>query len=307
MIVVTGGAGFIGANLVEYLLSSSRYEGEKILVVDNLSAGSLDNLPKDPRVSFAKLDINSPLLVKKLEGAKTVFHFAADPSVADSIEPKKSFDENVNGSFNVLEACRKNNVKQFVFASTSTVYGEALVRPTPETYPCEPISNYGASKLACEAYVSSFAHSYGIKSTILRYANIFGPLSNHGVMPDFASKLKENPRELSILGDGKQNKSYLYISDCISGTLTACEKQTKICDFYNVGSESSDTVDTIAKYVSESMGVSPKFVHSGGDRGWKGDVPLMLLDITKLKKLGWKPKVSLKEGVRSYVNWLSSK
>jgi len=298
-VIVTGGAGFIGSHLADELLM----DDHDVVVMDNLACGAKDNIPE--KAKFVKKDFTKDEIIPDFKGVDTVFHFAADPNVRASAEnPKVSFDNNVLGTFKVLEACRKSGVKRFVFASTSTVYGEAII-PTPETHPCEPISNYGASKLACEAYVSSYSHSYGIKSTVLRYANIFGIRSNHGVMYDFFQKLKKNPKELEILGNGRQEKSYLFISDCISATMAAFEKQQKIFDVYNVGSREKHPVDDIAKIVSKTLNSKPKTIHTGGERGWKGDVRTMLLDVSKLESLGWKESIGLEKGAWIYLEWLT--
>jgi len=297
--VVTGGAGFIGSHLSDELLKN----GHEVILVDNLSSGSRENV-KGPARLIQK-DITKDELNADFKDIDAVFHFAADPDVRSSAEnPKSSFDNNVIGTFRVLEACRKNDIKRFVFASTSTVYGEVNAIPTPETYPCEPISNYGASKLACEAYASSYSHTYGIRSTVLRYANIFGPRSNHGVMFDFFEKLKEDQKRLEILGNGKQEKSYLFVSDCIVATMAAFEKQQKVFDIYNVGSNEKHAVDEIANHVCRDLGLSPEFSYTGGNQGWAGDVKIMLLDVSKLRVLGWKPEIGLEKGVRSYLEWL---
>lgn len=296
-VLVTGGCGFIGSHLVERLVG----EGYETISIDhkptylNKKAGNI------------KKDISKDSIVEYFQGVETVFHLAADPFVDKSAEnPKKSFEDNVIGTFNVLEACRKADVKQIVFTSTSTVYGEARVMPTPEDYPLEPISNYGASKVCGEAYISSYAGSYGIRGTNLRLANIFGPRSTHGVMYDFFHKLKKDPKKLEILGDGKQEKSYLYISDCIEAILVAWKKQKKLVDYFNVGSKERKTTNEIAKLVCKELNCSTKFEYSGGKRGWTGDVPIMLLDCSKLKKLGWTPKIEFGEGVRKYLEWIKA-
>ncbi|MDD5171625.1 MAG: NAD-dependent epimerase/dehydratase family protein [Candidatus ainarchaeum sp.] len=298
-IAVTGGAGFIGSHLSDALLS----EGHEVYVIDNLSSGSKENVPE--KAVFMKRDIRNDLSME-LEGVDAVFHLAADPEVRSSAtNPKNSFDINVSGTFSVFEACRQADVKSIILASTSTVYGDAKVIPTPEDHPCIPISNYGASKLACEAYVSSYAASYGMKGTSLRLANIFGERSNHGVIFDFYHKLKKNPNSLEILGDGKQDKSYLHVSDCISAILTAWKNQKAQYDVFNVGSKDKVNVDSLARLVCEIMEVEAKFSYTGTKRGWTGDVPLMLLDVSKLEKLGWKQKVSFESGVERYLEWLA--
>ncbi|MEM3075754.1 MAG: NAD-dependent epimerase/dehydratase family protein [Candidatus Bilamarchaeaceae archaeon] len=298
--VVTGGAGFIGSHLTDSLIKS----GNEVIIVDNLSTGKKENIAHD--AEFVVKDILKESIVNELREADVVFHMAADPNVRISAKnPNSTFEQNVVATFRLLEAVRKADVVRFVFASTSTVYGDAAVIPTPEDYPCTPISNYGASKLACEAYCAGYAHSYGIKTTVLRYANIYGERSRHGVMYDFYHKLRENPKELEILGDGNQDKSYLHVDDCISATLVAFEKQEKSYDVFNVGSNEKHKVNEIAKLVCDSMKLKPTFRYTGSERGWTGDVKLMLLDIKKIKALGWKEKVSLEEGIKRYIGWLA--
>ncbi|MEM0475580.1 MAG: NAD-dependent epimerase/dehydratase family protein, partial [Candidatus Norongarragalinales archaeon] len=216
-----------------------------------------------------------------------------------------AFDVNVSGTLNVLEASRKNDVQRLVFASSSVVYGDAARIPTPETAPLAPISVYGASKAAGEAYCMAFAESYGLHCIALRYANIFGPPSRHGVMSDFVARLKKNPRQLKILGDGRQSKSYLYVDDAVEATLVAGRKSRKNFDAFNVGSSKKTTVREIARLVCEALGVSPLFSFTGGSRGWIGDVRTMLLDTRKLRRLGWREKTPLRVGVEKYVSWLS--
>ncbi|MDD5339665.1 MAG: NAD-dependent epimerase/dehydratase family protein [Candidatus ainarchaeum sp.] len=297
-IAVTGGAGFIGSHLVDRLVS----EGAGITVIDDLSCGKKENI--SPGAALVRKDIRQDLSAE-LRGADAVFHLAADPDVRSSAaNPTKSFEQNVAGTFAVLESCRKADVKRVVFASTSTVYGEADVIPTPETYPCAPISNYGASKLACEAYLSAYSGSYGIKGTSLRFANIFGERSTHGVMLDFYRKLRANPKEMEILGDGRQDKSYLHVSDCVSATLTAWKKQKAAYDAFNVGSRGKARVDEIAGLMCRLMRVRPKFSYTGTPRGWAGDVRVMLLSTEKIGRLGWKEQVSFEEGVKKYLAWL---
>jgi UDP-glucose 4-epimerase len=295
-VAVTGGAGFIGSHLVDRLIE----EGNEVLVIDNFLSGDNANA----KAKLLKKDILSDLSAD-LKGIGTVFHFAADPDVrGSSTNPKKSFDLNVNGTFMLLESCRKADVKRVVFASTSTVYGETDVIPTPESHPCNPISNYGASKLACEGYISSYSASYGIKGTSLRLANIFGERSTHGVMYDFFHKLKKNPKELEILGNGKQDKSYLHVSDCISATVVAWKKQEKPYDVFNVGSKEKKTVKQMAELMCEIKRIEPEFKYTGTPRGWVGDVKLMLLDTSKLEKLGWKQEISFEDGLKNYLEWL---
>ncbi len=296
--VVTGGAGFIGSHLVDKLVS----EGAGVTVIDDLSCGKMENV--SPKAKFARKDVRHDIS-DELRGIDTVFHFAADPDVRSSAAlPARTFSQNVAGTFAVLESCRKADVRRVVFASTSTVYGEAGVIPTPETCPCLPISNYGASKLACEAYLSAYCGSYGMKGTSLRFANIFGERSTHGVMLDFYRKLKKDPNRLEILGDGKQDKSYLHVSDCVSATLTAWKRQKADYDVFNVGSRAKVDVDELAGLMCRLMKAKPKFSHTGTLRGWTGDVRLMLLSTEKIGRLGWTEQVSFEKGVKKYLVWL---
>jgi UDP-glucose 4-epimerase len=298
-VAVTGGAGFIGSHLVDSLVK----DGHAVIVIDNISSGSEENV--NPDAVLIRKDIRANLK-DDLEGVEAIFHMAADPDVRGSAaNPRASFDNNVEGTYDLLESCRKAEVENVVFASTSTVYGEADKIPTPEDYPCTPISNYGASKLAGEAYLASYSSSYGIKGTSMRYANIFGERGFHGVMHDFFHKLRRNPDELEILGDGNQDKSYLYVSDCVSATLTSWQKQKAQYSAFNVGSNEKTKVKDLAKMMCDILELEPKFEYTGTPRGWVGDVKLMQLDTSKLEGLGWKPKVSFKEGMERYVRFLN--
>ena len=307
MILITGGAGFIGSNLANHLVS----KGYEVAVFDNLSSGDLKNLKQSftrKNFKFIKEDIrNEKAISSAMRDIEEVYHLAADPSVKDSaVKPESSFFINVAGTFNVLEAARKNDVKKIVFTSSSTVYGETDVLPTPEDNPLVPISNYAASKVACESYISSYASTYGIKGVVLRLANIFGPPSTHGVMYDFYRKLQADPEKLEILGNGRQSKSYLYISDCMDSLLLASRKQRRIYDYFNVGSSEMTNVNEIARNMCSVLKLKSKFEYTGGRRGWKGDVVKMLLSTKKIERLGWREKVDLKEGIRRYIEWLKA-
>ena len=302
-VLVTGGAGFIGSHLVDVLLRL----GYKVRVVDNLSSGLVENIKyyfKNPMFEFIKGDLKDMrVCAEAVKDVKTVFHLAANPEVRVSVtEPKIHFSENVVVTFNLLEACRREGkVEKFIFASSSTVYGDAEVFPTPENHILKPISVYGASKAACESLICSYAYLYGFKAAAIRYANIVGPKLRHGVIYDFLMKLRKNPKKLEVLGDGAQRKSYLHISDAIEATLLITNKLKEKFETYNVGNEDWITVKEIAEIVSSVLGLKPKIVFIGGTpdgRGWPGDVKFMLLSIDKVKKLGWKPKYSSREAVR---------
>ena len=306
---VTGGAGFIGSHMVDYL----RARGADVSVFDNLTAGTLENIAtwrRGAAFNFIEGDLLNGSDLAKLEKNlfETVFHFAANPEVRIGLtDPTVHFQQNVVATHNLLECIRKaGNKPTLVFASTSTVFGDPARMPTPEDYaPLKPISTYGASKLACEALISAYAYTYGFKAIIYRLANIVGPRSKHGVIYDFIHKLQADPKELEILGDGTQNKSYLYVTDCVEAMLLGLERTKSQVEIYNIGSEDQTTVKALAEIVVEEMrlkNVRFKFTDGvDGGRGWKGDVKNMLLDINKIKKLGWKPKLNTEQAIRKAV------
>ncbi|HEY7734717.1 MAG TPA: NAD-dependent epimerase/dehydratase family protein [Nitrososphaera sp.] len=301
-ILVTGGAGFIGSNLVRRLLEA----GEDTHVLDNLSSGrvkSLEPARKYKNFWFHNVDLlqADPLALPK--DCKTIYHLAANPEVRISAtNPSVHFSQNVVATFNLLEAARRIDAQTLVFASTSTVYGDAATVPTPENYsPLEPISMYGASKLACESLIVSYAHTYGMRAVIYRLANIIGEDSTHGVIYDFVNKLLKDPTQLEVLGDGTQNKSYLHISDCIAAILMGVSLSKERVGVFNVGSRDQIDVRKIATAVMTAMRLSNvKMNLTGGvdnGRGWKGDVKNMLLDVQKIESLGWSPKYDSTEAV----------
>ncbi len=250
-------------------------------------------------------DSRKPMaLGRLLGGSEVVFHLAADPDVRNSTNhPFEHFDQNVMGTLAVLEGCRKHDVSRIVFPSTSTVYGDAKVVPTPESYaPLRPISVYGAGKLACEGLLSSFSATYGIDAVVLRFANVVGPGATHGVIPDLVDKLKRDPKRLEVLGDGRQRKSYIHIDDLIRGILKAEGRAPKGFQVYNVGSADTLVVDRIAGAVIRAMGLGRvEIVHkpAPGGRGWAGDVKVMQLSIARLGKLGYRPQYSSAQAVEA--------
>jgi UDP-glucose 4-epimerase len=298
--VVTGGAGFIGSHVVDALVA----QGDRVIVIDSLVAGDEKNIAaplRSGRVQFIKADLLGEDWQHALKGADRVYHLAADPDVRQSaMTPDPTFKNNIVATYRVLEAMRQHGVPEMVFTSTSTVYGNATIIPTPETYaPFEPVSVYGASKLACEALISAYCHSFDMRSWQFRFANIIGPRSGHGVIADFVRKLKNNPGELEILGNGKQSKSYLEVSECIRAMEFTIAHTKQPVNTFNIGSEDWIDVVAIADIVTKSMGL--KEVHyrfTGGELGWVGDVPRMQLSIDKLKALGWKPQRGSRESVR---------
>ncbi|MEM4704827.1 MAG: NAD-dependent epimerase/dehydratase family protein [Candidatus Bathyarchaeia archaeon] len=305
-VLVTGGAGFIGSHLVDSLMAKSF----QVRVIDNLSSGDIANVKHwfvNSHFEFLEDDLKDFNVCKKaVEDVHIVFHLAANPDVRFcESDPSVHFKENLLATFNVLEAMRKSNsAKRVVFASTSTVYGEATVFPTPEDYgPLLPISVYGAAKLGCEGLVSSYCHTFGLSSVLLRFANVVGARAKHGVLIDFIKKLRQNPNELEILGDGTQRKSYLHVKDLTSAffaVLPSLEKAGST-ETFNVGSQDWTDVKRIAEIVCEEMHVKPRFRFNdalGNGRGWKGDVKIMQLSVEKLMGLGWKPTLNSEETIR---------
>jgi UDP-glucose 4-epimerase len=317
-VLVTGGAGFIGSHLVGHLISN----GCNVVVFDNLSSGDINNLQiwKDSeQFEFVKGDLKNKGDIEGVlnEGIDLVFHFAANPEVrVGETDPLVHFNENLLATFNLLEAMRRSkNAKTIVFASTSTVYGEASILPTPEDYgPLVPISTYGASKLGCEALITSYAYTFDFRGLILRLANIVGPRSKHGVIFDFIRKLEADPNRLEILGDGKQKKSYLHVEDCVGAIIYVTKRfleNDKKVDIYNIGSVDQIEVHEIAHIVTEAMNLeNVKYVFTGGvngGRGWRGDVKNMHLSINKLLETGWKPKYNTKQAIQLTLKQIFNK
>jgi UDP-glucose 4-epimerase len=299
---VSGAAGFIGSHLVEHLLA----QGSPVTALDNLSSGKrkwLRQLLSHPRFKFVEADLlDLKALKKAVRGHDIVFHLAANTDIPrGNTDPWIDFENCIVGTFHILEAMRVGGVRKLVFASSSTVFGEPPVRPTPETVgPTLPISLYGAGKMAGEGLISAYSHLYGIQAWMFRFGNVVGARMGHGVIYDFIRKLKANPRELEILGDGKQEKNYFLVEDCIDGILYASRHTTeKPCDIFNLGAETTVKVEDIARIVAEEMGLNGvKFRFTGGSRGWRGDVPMVIYDVSKMRKLGWKVRYSSVEAVR---------
>ena len=305
-IIVTGGAGFIGSHLADKLLE----DGNKVTVIDNLSSGKMEFIGHnihDKNFKFVNLDmLELEELTSAIKGADFIYHLAANPDVRLGAENTKvHLEQNIIVTYNLLEAMRMNGQQNIAFTSTSTVYGEATIIPTPENYgPLIPISLYGASKLACEALITSYCHTFEMKSWIFRFANIVGGRSTHGIIVDFINKLKKDPKTLEILGDGQQRKSYLHVSDCLDAIFFAVKSSDEMANIFNIGSDDTINSTEIGELVVEEMGLKDvKFKYTGGKRGWKGDVPRMLLSIEKMQRSGWKAahnsRTSVTEAVRS--------
>ena len=303
---VTGGVGFIGSHLVDWLMQ----EGS-VTVFDNLSSGRrafMEHHRNNNNFEFVQADLLSLREVKKaMEGDDIVFHLAANPDARLGIKNTDlDLKQETIATYNVLEAMRVNKIKKIVFSSSGTIYGETPVIPVSEDYgPVLPISLYGAGKVASEGLISAFCHTFDMQAWIFRFANIVGERGTHGVIFDFINKLKKNPRELEILGDGTQEKPYLYVKDCVDGIIFGLENSNERVNVFTLGCDSSTDVTTIANMVVEEMGLkNVKFKYTGGDRGWPGDVPQVRFNCGKINKLGWKARHTSDEAVRLAVQAL---
>lgn len=289
-IFITGGAGFIGSNLAARL-----NQRNKITIYDKKNGEDL--------LDFSKLK-------KAMKNHDLVFHLASNPDIAKSEKyPRLDLDQGIISAFNVLEAVRQNNIKNIAFASGSGVYGDQGVSYTKESFgPLLPVSMYGASKLAVEGLIAAFCHIYDMQAWIFRPANIVGRRQTHGVGYDFIRKLKDDPKNLQVLGDGSQSKSYLYIDDLIDALILVIEKSNEKVNLFNVASDTFIDVKTIAQITIKEMGLKNVKLHFGTDsRGWKGDVPKVRMDTSKIKKLGWKAKLNSKEAIRKSIKDLLNK
>jgi UDP-glucose 4-epimerase len=304
-VFVSGGAGFVGSHIADRLVK----HGNEVIVYDNLSSGNKKFL-KDSleNITFIKGDLlDKKKLTCSLKGVDYVFHMAANADIKDNLSaPEKCLEQNTIATSNLLEAMRTNNVRKIAFASTGSVYGEPLIHPTPEDAPFPTqTSMYGASKLACEGLLEAYSVGYGYKVSIFRFVSLMGERYTHGCVFDFYKKMRENPKELLILGNGKQRKSYLYIKDCVDAMFKAIDSSKQDLRIYNLGHDDYMGVTAIADIVCRELGLEDvKYRYSGGERGWVGDSPFIHLDITKIKSLGWKPTKTIPECVKTTVSWL---
>jgi UDP-glucose 4-epimerase len=303
-VLVTGASGFIGSNLVERLLK----EGNEVIGIDNDKKKSyLLNEINSKKFSMIWDDINNIESHNDLKNFDIVYHLAASADIRKSYtDPMLDLKNNVLGTNKILEFIRRSNVTKLVFSSSSSIYGITSVVPTPENVGnIRPISMYGASKLANEAFISSYCDLYGIKAWMFRFANVVGRHQHRGVIVDFYKKLKENNRELEILGDGNQRKSYFDVGDCVSGLIDIPNIDSKkSCEAYNLGNTKTITVTELATIVCNELSVAPSIRFSGGDRGWPGDTPYTILSTKKANDLGWIPKYTPEQSIKRTIEYL---
>ena len=303
---VTGAAGFIGSNLIDRLLSS----GHEVVGYDNFSTGLpqfLEGARTNSRFRLVENDVlDSEALAKAMTGCDFVFHFAANADVRFGTDhPRKDLEQNTIATFNVLEAMRANGIKRIAFSSTGSVYGEASVIPTPEDAPF-PIqtSLYAASKLAGEGMIAAYCEGFGFQAHIFRFVSILGERYTHGHVFDFVKNLLRDPSQLRVLGNGKQRKSYLYVQDCIDAMLHSIEHAKDKVNVINLGTDHYCQVLDSIGWITEHLGVKPRIDLTGGDRGWIGDNPFIFLDTAKVQSLGWKPKLTIQQGIIRTIDYL---
>ncbi|HEX8158899.1 MAG TPA: NAD-dependent epimerase/dehydratase family protein [Solirubrobacteraceae bacterium] len=308
-VLITGGAGFIGSNLADRLAA----DGIEVIVYDNLSTGrrefvrDLDEHPQARVVEGDVLDIEA--LTEAMAGCDTVFHLAANADLRHGLKhPRRDLEQNTIATSNVLEAMRAANVSRIVFASTGSVYGEPEMFPTPEDCPF-PVqtSLYAASKLAGEGLIAAYCHGYGFTGVVYRFVSILGERYTHGHIFDFVAALRRDPARLRVLGDGRQEKSYLYVGDCIEAILTGLDAaRPGAFSVFNLGTDETLVVDDSVAAICAALGVDPQIEHTGGARGWAGDSPLIHLDTARIRALGWAPQLTIFEAVQRTVAWLTA-
>lgn len=303
---ITGAAGFIGSTLADRLLAG----GHAVVGYDNLSSGQerfLEAARRSPAFTFVRGDIlDASSLTAAMEGCDFVFHLAANADVRFGTDhPSRDLEQNTIGTFRVLDAMRTTGIKRIAFSSTGSVYGEAPIFPTPEDAPF-PIqtSLYGAAKVAGEGLIQAFCEGFGMQGWIFRFVSILGERYSHGHVFDFYKSLRADPTKLRILGNGKQRKSYLYVQDCVSAILTAIERAQDKVNIFNLGTDEYCEVNDSVGWICEALGITPERTYTGGERGWIGDNPFILLDVTRMRALGWAPTLSIRDGILKTLRYL---
>jgi UDP-glucose 4-epimerase len=303
---VTGGAGFIGSNLVDRLLA----EGHEVTAYDNLSTGQnkfVAGALAHPRFRLIQGDtLDLPELTKAIAGHESIFHLAANADVRFGADhPRRDLEQNTIATHNILEAMRQTGVKQIAFSSTGSVYGEHDVFPTPENAPF-PVqtSLYAASKLAGEALIEAYCAAFGFRGFIFRFVSILGERYSHGHVFDFIQQLSNDPTRITVLGDGRQRKSYLYVQDCITAMLAALQRAPGQINILNLGTEEYCTVNDSLGWICRRLGVQPLVRYTGGTRGWIGDSPLIFLDTARIRSLDWRPSLTIEQSIVKTVDYL---
>jgi UDP-glucose 4-epimerase len=303
---ITGCAGFIGSNLTDRLLSS----GCAVVGFDDFSTGQrrfLESALQDPDFRLVEADLlDLGALQAAMRGADCVFHLAANADVRlGTGHPRKDLEQNTVATHNVLESMRANDIRKIAFASTGSVYGETAVVPTPEDAPF-PVqtSLYGASKLAGEGLISAYCEGFGFQAWIFRFVSILGERYSHGHVFDFYRQLRSHPTYLEVLGNGRQRKSYLYVQDCLDAILLALSGANERVNIFNLGVDSYCEVNDSIAWISAELGLEPRIIYTGGERGWVGDNPFIYLDTTRIRALGWRPKLGIDAGIRRTVTFL---
>jgi UDP-glucose 4-epimerase len=304
---VTGASGFIGSNLVDRLLAA----GFSVVGYDNFTTGHREFIAAALRHQQFKLVegdvLNTAALAAAMAGCDIVFHLAANADVRFGLQhPRRDLEQNTIATFNVLEAMRASGVRNIVFSSTGSIYGEAEVIPTPESAPF-PVqtSLYGASKLAGEGLIMAYCEGFGFRSWIFRFVSILGERYTHGHVIDFYKQLLADPTRLVVLGNGTQRKSYLYVQDCLDAILHALKHAQDKVNILNLGTSEYCQVNDSIGWITDHLGLKPQLSYSGGSQGWVGDNPFIFLDTARIRALGWQPKLTIREGIVRTVQWLS--
>lgn len=303
-VLVTGGAGFIGSHLVDRLAAG----GARVHVFDDFSTGFREYVPARDRLRVIEGDLLDPdALRSAIQGTDFVFHLAANADIRENLRtPRKCVEQNVLVTQNVLEAMRAAGVRDIAFASSGSVYGEATVIPTPEDAPF-PVqtSLYATSKVAAEGLLTSYALGFDLRTWIFRFVSVLGPRYTHGHVIDFWRKLKRDPTRLEVLGNGRQKKSYLYVGDCVAAMLTAIDRSVEPINVFNLGHNDWIEVSDSVRIITRAMGLTPHIHYTGGDRGWVGDAPRILLDTARIRALGWAPTKTIEESIVETLRFLT--
>jgi UDP-glucose 4-epimerase len=302
-VLVTGGAGFVGSHVADRLLA----DGAEVTILDDFSTGWRQFVPARARLMEGDL-LDGAAVARAVESCDFVFHLAANADIKDNLlEPRRCIEQNVVATQNLLEAMRAAGVREVAFASTGSVYGDAAVVPTPEDAPF-PVqtSLYATSKLAAEGLLTSYALGYGFRTWIFRFVSLLGPRYTHGHVIDFWRRLRRDPSRLDVLGDGHQKKSYLHVTDCVSGMWRAIARAREPINVFNLGHQDWIEVDESIAIIVATLGMKPRIFHAGGDRGWVGDSPRILLDTARVRALGWAPTRSIRESIVETLAFLEA-